>query len=173
MLPIAIVDLSLGPTDRCYPRRAAVGSNRHPVRAAPTANYGGVFTRKKIPAEAGTLKKCGNHLLSPCDYHRPCGLNFRVRNGNGCIPTRNVTARRIVPAQPQPSSPIFCENLPRFEPSVRRLRDPHELRGANGLEHAPRSLCGYSIRRSNQFKLDRLWLHGELDVRRKLVLGGH
>ena len=43
-------------------------------------------------------KKCGNHLLSPCDYHRPCRLNYRVRNGNGCIPARIVTAPISIPA---------------------------------------------------------------------------
>ena len=47
---------------------------------------------KKYPPRAG-IKKCGNHLLSPFDYHRPCRLNFRVRNGDGCITARIFTAR--------------------------------------------------------------------------------
>ena len=59
---------------------------------------------KKIPAEAG-IKKCGNHLLSPFDYHRPCRLNFRVRNGNGCIPARIVTARSTIHRPLRWSSP--------------------------------------------------------------------
>ena len=59
----------------------------HPDRSTP---------RMKIPAEAGILKKCGNHLLSPFDYHRPCGLHYRVRNGNGCFPARVLTALDII-----------------------------------------------------------------------------
>ena len=52
-------------------------------RACAETRSPGIRERKKTPAEAGVSKKCGNHLLSPCDYHRPCGLNCRVRNGNG------------------------------------------------------------------------------------------
>jgi hypothetical protein len=48
--------------------------------------------RKYPPKRAFPRRKRGNHLLSPRDYHRPCRLHFRVRNGNGCFPARIITA---------------------------------------------------------------------------------
>ena len=52
---------------------------------------------KTAAGAAGFKKKRGNHLLSPCDYHRPCRLHYRVRNGNGCFPARIATAPDNIP----------------------------------------------------------------------------
>ena len=59
---------------------------------------------RKYPPKRAFSKKCGNHLLSPRDYHRPYRLNYRVRNGNGCLPARIVTATAILAAASTESS---------------------------------------------------------------------
>ena len=79
--------------DFVAPRACASGADCYDrARSAPNRKLGRTRQRMKIPAEAGTFKKCGNNLLSPRDYHRPYRLNYRVRNGNGCDPARKVTA---------------------------------------------------------------------------------
>ncbi len=47
------------------------------------------------PRVLSKSKKCRQSpTLARWDYHRPSGLNFRVRNGNGCDPRRMVTDAR-------------------------------------------------------------------------------
>ena len=82
--------------------RVATASKTTPIH---TNKHGLDYAeRTKIPAEAGIFKKRGDHLLSPFDYHRPYRLNYRVRNGNGCIPARIITATRMLPREPPTSS---------------------------------------------------------------------
>ncbi len=51
--------------------------------------------QKKSPIHSDRalrLIKCWQQpTLAPKDYHRPCGLYYRVRNGNGCVPARKAT----------------------------------------------------------------------------------
>ena len=95
-----------------------------PYRPEPPAQRKKTAQRKKIPAEAGIFKKCGNHLLSPCDYHRPCRLNFRVRDGNGCDPACIVTAPEIIAELPTASS-VLPTDFARKKPARKPPRPPH------------------------------------------------
>ena len=56
---------------------------------------GGAQQRAPPAVWQGGLKRPGDDLLSPAkDYHRPRGLNGRVRDGNGCGPPGMVTGKR-------------------------------------------------------------------------------
>ena len=79
------------------PRLTLLGPRNHRARKYPP---------KRVLSE----NKCGNHLLSPCDYHRPCGLHFRVRNGNGCFPARIVTATVVLSPYSPSSRALFLGN---------------------------------------------------------------
>ena len=103
------------------------------TRICPNANRLQYAARTKIPAEAGIFKKCGDHLLSPRDYHRPYRLNYRVRNGNGCLPARIVTATAILAAASTESSLERAKCRRHTSPLQNRIRG--HLRGRCGVTH--------------------------------------
>ena len=63
------------------------------VERRPNAGYSEMLNGHGPKLTLRPVLYPGTNLLSPFDYHRPYGLNFRVRDGIGCVPAGKGTEK--------------------------------------------------------------------------------